>query len=261
MSGRLVSIVFHSDLAPALKPIAAALASFADDDGRRIRPSVARVAWMVGRSERTVQTALTKLRAGGILTVVFQATQHRATEYQLHADKLPARPGWAPARGEIAAAPLAPPVDPPGVQSDASRGEASCTRSVSTDPSVQRSLPDLGTQQQAAPATIAARLPFPDEEPGTAALPIVRATSTVPVAAAASPPRPRAPLQQGFGPLPLQSLAMRLPGLSNQLPASRAEYERVLAAVAARGEAIEAARRRHKQAAIAERRRRYGGRW
>lgn len=90
MSGRLVSAVFDSTLPAWLKPYAAAVASFALDDGTRVFPTVMRVARMVGRCERSTQTALLELRRRGILTIEIGPGRHRATRYRFHVGALPA---------------------------------------------------------------------------------------------------------------------------------------------------------------------------
>lgn len=89
MSGRLVSVVFQSALPAWLKPYAAAFASFAADDGSRVYPTRARVARMVGRSERSTQRALQELRARGVLALEAPAGQHRAPRYTFRALALP----------------------------------------------------------------------------------------------------------------------------------------------------------------------------
>jgi len=89
MSGRLVSIVFDSALPAWLKPYAAVFASFADDDGKKIYPSVARVARMVGKSERSAQRALHALRGRGVLVLEVGPGHHRAPRYAFRAVALP----------------------------------------------------------------------------------------------------------------------------------------------------------------------------
>ena len=83
MSGRLVSCVFESRLPHRLKSLAAVLASFGRDDGSSIRPSIARVARLWGRSERRVQAALTDLQRIGVLVVVRAHAPRRPTEYRI----------------------------------------------------------------------------------------------------------------------------------------------------------------------------------
>jgi hypothetical protein len=94
MSGRLVTAVLESALKPALKPVAVALASVARDDGSRLFPSVAHVAWLLGRSLRPVQEHLAALRTLGVLVVVRPASPHRATLYRFNVWALPSRAPW-----------------------------------------------------------------------------------------------------------------------------------------------------------------------
>lgn len=89
MSGRLVTVVFQSALPAWLKPYAAAFATFAADDGSRVYPSVARVARLVGRSERSTQRALHELRARGVLVLEVGPGYHRAPRYSFRAIALP----------------------------------------------------------------------------------------------------------------------------------------------------------------------------
>ena len=89
MSGRLISSVLESALAPWLKIYAAAFASFAADDGSRVFPTVGRIARMVGRSERQTQKATTELRRLKVLQVIAPSGRNTATRYQFHAERLP----------------------------------------------------------------------------------------------------------------------------------------------------------------------------
>lgn len=96
MSGFLAGKVWQSALAPHLKPLAAALADIANDDGTSIYPSVAYVAWLLGRSERAIQNGLSDLRAEGILKVEGHGCGGKGhpTEYRLIESALPRRPPW-----------------------------------------------------------------------------------------------------------------------------------------------------------------------
>ena len=89
MSGRLVSAVFDSALPAWLKPYAAACASFAQDDGSRVYPTVQRIARMVGRCERATQTAIQELRRRGVLTIEAPPGRYRATRYHFQTAALP----------------------------------------------------------------------------------------------------------------------------------------------------------------------------
>ncbi len=102
MSGYLAGKVWHSGLSPRLKPLAAALADIADQDGSNIYPSVARMAWLVGCSERTVQYQLHELVALGVLVADPTTTRGgrgRTTDYCMDADSLPERAPFHPVNG------------------------------------------------------------------------------------------------------------------------------------------------------------------
>lgn len=96
MSGLLAGKVWQSALAAELKPLAAALADIASDDGTRIYPSVEYIGWLLGRTRRAVQTGLSKLRKAEILHVVWggKGGRHSPTEYRLIESKLPSRDPW-----------------------------------------------------------------------------------------------------------------------------------------------------------------------
>ena len=96
MSGLLAGKVWQSALEPHLKPLAAALADIANDDGTKIYPSVAYMAWLLGRSPRQIQAGLSELRNLKVLKVVTSTSGGRGhtTEYRLIETKLPSRPPW-----------------------------------------------------------------------------------------------------------------------------------------------------------------------
>jgi hypothetical protein len=96
MSGLLAGKVWQSNLHPDLKPLAAALADIGNDDGTSIYPSVAYMAWLLGRSTRSVQDNLKKLRYLKVLKVVtdLNGGRYRSTEYQLVESALPTREKW-----------------------------------------------------------------------------------------------------------------------------------------------------------------------
>lgn len=96
MSGLLAGRIWQSDLHPDLKPLAAALADIGNDDGTSIYPSVAYMAWLLGRSTRSIQENLSRLRAQGVLVVVSGGTggRSKSTEYRLLEASLPYRDPW-----------------------------------------------------------------------------------------------------------------------------------------------------------------------
>src|SRR5688572_7160064 len=96
MSWKLAMAVFESALPPRLKPTAALLALFADDTGHRIYPSVGRLAWLIGKSERAISSDLSELVSRGVLVALTPRTggRRRTTEYKLQT--LPKREDWTP---------------------------------------------------------------------------------------------------------------------------------------------------------------------
>lgn len=130
MSKSLENQVWHSALDAELKPVAAVMADMGNDDGYGIYPSVAYIAWLLSRSERSIQTALKKLVQLGILDRVANAKGGRGLKprYQLNADALPERPKWRSERKGAESAPFT--VAPKGcneqqerVQSTSQKGE------------------------------------------------------------------------------------------------------------------------------------------
>jgi hypothetical protein len=167
MSGRYVSRVLESNLPAYLSKTAEALATFADDDGYKIWPSVPYVAWLTKQSERTVQNHLAALRKLEILVEHRPATQHRPTEYRMDLTKLPTRPAFRLPEVQLVA-----PLDPsPGVQPPP-RGATSDARgatAVAPDPS----LDPKTVQTHTARATPEVQRVAPLDEP---ALPLIGET-------------------------------------------------------------------------------------
>ena len=89
MSGPYVSRVLGSDLPMHLLKTAAALASFADENGERIQPSMPELARVTKQSVRTVQNHMAFFRDMEILVEADAATQHRPATYRMDLDKLP----------------------------------------------------------------------------------------------------------------------------------------------------------------------------
>jgi hypothetical protein len=96
MSGRCVSRVLESALAPDLKFTAVVFASFAEDDGTQIFPSVGLVAHLRGLQERAVQYHVRDLRRMAILEVIRPATQWQAAHYRIVLENLPVRAPYRP---------------------------------------------------------------------------------------------------------------------------------------------------------------------
>lgn len=70
MSAKVMGLVFESDLPRAEKFILLALADHAKEDGSDVYPSVARIGWKTGYSERQIRTIIDSLEKMGILKVV-----------------------------------------------------------------------------------------------------------------------------------------------------------------------------------------------
>lgn len=73
MSIALQTKVWRADLDSTAKLVLLRLADFADDDGGRVFASVPRIAADCGLGERTVQTAMRRLQAAGLLVMVAEA--------------------------------------------------------------------------------------------------------------------------------------------------------------------------------------------
>jgi len=89
-----MSAVMNSDLAAWLRPYALAYASFADDDGTHVYPTIRTVARMVRRHRRRVLEATHVLRDLGILEVEQPHARYRATRYHFNVDALPPPGGF-----------------------------------------------------------------------------------------------------------------------------------------------------------------------
>lgn len=87
-AGRILVVVERSFLPPRLKVLTRVLAACGTADGTAIRPSIRRVADLVGRSERRVQAAIAELRALGVLVRVRPRAPGRPTEYRLNVHRL-----------------------------------------------------------------------------------------------------------------------------------------------------------------------------
>jgi hypothetical protein len=108
MSGLLAGKVWQSNLDSHLKPLAAAMADIANDDGSSIFPSVAYLAWLLGKGERSVQHGLSELKELGIIEAVAfeKGGRNHTTEYRLIEDRLPYRLPWKEVRKGATSAPF-----------------------------------------------------------------------------------------------------------------------------------------------------------
>jgi hypothetical protein len=108
MSGLLAGKVWQSNLDSHLKPLAAAMADIANDDGTSIFPSVAYLAWLLGKGERSVQQGLSELKAVGVIEAVAfeKGGRNHPTEYRLIESALPNRLPWKELRKGATSAPF-----------------------------------------------------------------------------------------------------------------------------------------------------------
>lgn len=140
MSGRAVSAVLASGLSPDVKFTAAVLASFAQDDGSRIWPSMGEVAHLRGISERAVQYHVKELRRMEILELVKPATQWFPAQYWMRLDRLPPRAAYTPPERQPYL--LGPPGESPGESDSGVKSTAPLPGVKPSAPGVKPTSPD-----------------------------------------------------------------------------------------------------------------------
>lgn len=96
MSIRQMSIVWECDCSGQDQALLLALADFADDAGNQVYPSVRRLIWKTGQSERSVQRRLARFRQLGVLRVLRTGGggHNSPTHYALCLDVLPKKPAF-----------------------------------------------------------------------------------------------------------------------------------------------------------------------
>ncbi|MGI8932939.1 MAG: helix-turn-helix domain-containing protein, partial [Phormidesmis sp.] len=82
MSIRQILQVWEHEFSHPHQAIMLALADHAHEDGTGIRPSIKRIAWKTGYSERSVQNIMGQLRDLGLLVIVVPATHNTPNEYK-----------------------------------------------------------------------------------------------------------------------------------------------------------------------------------
>jgi hypothetical protein len=83
MSHKVIAAVYQSRLERGVRPLAATLAFFANDDGCEIRPGVKRLMQALGRTERTVREGLQVLVETGVLVRDGYARHTRRFKFDL----------------------------------------------------------------------------------------------------------------------------------------------------------------------------------
>ena len=82
MSIRQILQVWEHEFSHPHQAVMLALADHAHEDGTGIKPSIIRIAWKTGYSERSVQNIMSQLRQLGILVVTVPATHNTPNEYK-----------------------------------------------------------------------------------------------------------------------------------------------------------------------------------
>ena len=89
-----MSQVWELELSHAQQSIALAMADHGDDDGSRIFPSLARIAWKTGYSDRQVRRVVRQLEDLGLLVVVCASSRYRPVEYRMDAAAVARKHGF-----------------------------------------------------------------------------------------------------------------------------------------------------------------------
>lgn len=140
MSIKLMVRVYESALPKNEKAIALKYADFSDDDGQGIFPSVARVAWETGYSDRSVQIITNHLIERGILLHVGHHPSYGTNEYRMNHKALPERPSWSEyisqrySGGEVSSPPPEETSPPPEVSSPTHRVKSTTSRGAESSP-------------------------------------------------------------------------------------------------------------------------------
>lgn len=116
-----------------------ALADYADDTGGHVYPSLARLAWKIGCSERHIQSAMTHFRKQGILVKVADPGYRRPTEYRIDMSKATKKQSFDNERVNITS-----PIDERRVKPSSQKGEQEFSTRVnrsSQEPSLNHQEP------------------------------------------------------------------------------------------------------------------------
>ena len=94
MSIRQILQVWEHELSHPHQAIMLALADHAHEDGTGIHPSIKRIAWKTGYSERSVQNIMSQLRDLGLLVIVMPATHNTPNEYRFNWAAVTSKPSF-----------------------------------------------------------------------------------------------------------------------------------------------------------------------
>lgn len=83
MSWKISGLVWELDLTHSQQSVLLAVADHAKHDGSDVFPSVARIAWKTGYSDRQVRRTMKDLRELGILILTKESNRYRPREYKI----------------------------------------------------------------------------------------------------------------------------------------------------------------------------------
>lgn len=83
MSWKISGLVWELNLTHSQQSVLLAMADHAEHDGSKVFPSVARIAWKTGYSERQVRRVMSDLREMKILIIVRESNRYRPREYKI----------------------------------------------------------------------------------------------------------------------------------------------------------------------------------
>jgi len=96
MSVEMMSQVWRLDVPPHVQSVLLVLANFADDDGGNVFPSIGRIAWQTGYSERQVYRIMGALRKDGVIRTTRRAHANHPAHYRLVLDGVQRKPSYRP---------------------------------------------------------------------------------------------------------------------------------------------------------------------
>ena len=100
MSGGLIGQIWGLEIDGREREVLLAMADHAHDDGSACYPSIPKLAWKVGVSERTVQRIIGQMVKSEVLEMVRDASHHRAREYRIDLSVLRPKPQLWGDRGD-----------------------------------------------------------------------------------------------------------------------------------------------------------------
>lgn len=84
------------EVAPHVQSVLLVLANFADDSGGNVFPSIGRIAWQTGYSERQVYRIMGELKKAGTVRLTRRAHANHPAHYRLALGGVPRKPDFCP---------------------------------------------------------------------------------------------------------------------------------------------------------------------